>query len=119
MRLRSGSVRHRSGIDGLSFSYSGLSPWDLRPLWAGVSILCINKAQPTSSKLVRTRIKVLLLLYCIFYCDQEDLEAIPCSACVCVDSQCHAANVVIAISFQFLCCFCFLASRIQLNKVRV
>ena len=39
--------------------------------------------------------------------NKEALEAIPCSACVCVDSQRHAANVVTAISFQFLCCFLF------------
>ena len=57
MRLRSGSVRHRSGIDGLSFSYSGLSPWDLHPLWAGVSILCINKAQAAFSNLVRVGLR--------------------------------------------------------------
>ena len=34
--------------------------------------------------------------------NQEALEAIPCSACVCVDSQCHAANVVTAISVVLL-----------------
>ena len=51
--------------------------------------------------------------------NKEDLEAILCSACDCVDSQCYAANVVTAISFQVLCCFRVLASRIQLNQVRV
>ena len=50
--------------------------------------------------------------------NKEALEAIPCSACVCVDSQCCAADVVTAISFQILCHFCVLASRIQLNLVR-
>ena len=29
--------------------------------------------------------------------NKEALEAIPCSACVCVDSQHHAANVVTTI----------------------
>ena len=51
--------------------------------------------------------------------NKEDLEAIPCSACVSVDSQCYAANVVTAIYFQILCHFCVLASRIRLNQVRV
>ena len=51
--------------------------------------------------------------------NKEYLEAIPCSACVYVDCQCYAANVVTAISFQILCQFCVLASRIQLNQVRV
>ena len=50
--------------------------------------------------------------------NKENLEAIPCSACVCVDSQCYAADVVAAVSCQILCCFCVLASRIWLNLVR-
>ena len=37
--------------------------------------------------------------------NKEALEAILCSACVCVDSQCYAADVVAAISCQILCCF--------------
>ena len=49
---------------------------------------------------------------------KEALEAILCSTCVCVDSQCYAADVVAVISCQILCCFCVLASRIQLNLVR-
>ena len=51
--------------------------------------------------------------------NEEALEAIMCSACVCVDSQCYVADVVAAISCQILCCFFSLASRIQLNQVRV
>ena len=51
--------------------------------------------------------------------NKEALEDILCSAFDCVDAQCYAANVVTAIYFQFLCCFRFLASRIQLNQVRV
>ena len=57
VRLRSGLVRHRSGIDGLSFSYNGLSPWDLCPPWDGSPIFCINKAQAASSKLVRVGLR--------------------------------------------------------------
>ena len=60
----------RSGIDGLSFSYSGLSPWDLCPPWAGSLVFCLNKAQATSFKIVRTGIEVLFLLYCC-YCSFE------------------------------------------------
>ena len=60
-----GSVRLQISIDGLSLSCSGLSPWDLHPPWAGSPIFCINRAQITSSKLVRTGIEVLLLLYCV------------------------------------------------------
>ena len=48
--------------------------------------------------------------------NKEALEAILCSECVCVDSQCYATNVVTAISFQFMYCFHFLASRIWLNQ---
>ena len=48
--------------------------------------------------------------------NKEALEAMLCSACICVDSQCYAADVVAAISCQILCCFCALASRIQLNQ---
>ena len=51
--------------------------------------------------------------------NKEDLEAILCSAFDCVDDQCYAADVVAATSCQMLCCFCDLASRIQLNLVRV
>ena len=51
--------------------------------------------------------------------NKESLEAIMCNAFDCVDSQCYAANVVIAISFQIMCRFCVLASRIRLNQVRV
>ena len=60
-----GSVRLQISIDGLSFNYSGLSPWDLRPPYARSPIFCINKDQITSSKLIRTGIEVLLLLYCV------------------------------------------------------
>ena len=62
VRLKSCSVRHKSGIDGLSFSYSGLSPWDLCPLWAGVSILCINKAWLPPFWVSKSWIEELLLL---------------------------------------------------------
>ena len=64
VRLRSGLARHRSGIDGHSFNWFDVSPWDLRPPWAGSPGFCINQAQVASSKLVRTGIEVLLLLYC-------------------------------------------------------
>ena len=40
------------------------------PPWAGSPIFCINKAQAASSKLVRTGIEVLLLLY-YCYCSFE------------------------------------------------
>ena len=51
--------------------------------------------------------------------NKEALEAVLCSACVCVDSQCYAADVVAAISCQIMCCFRVLDSRIHLNQVRV
>ena len=51
--------------------------------------------------------------------NKEDLEAILCSVFDCVDAQCYAADVVVATSCQILCCFSDLASRIQLNLVRV
>ena len=35
--------------------------------------------------------------------NKEYLEAILCTACVFVDSQCYAADVVAAISCQILC----------------
>ena len=63
VRLRSGSVRHRSGIDGLSISIFGLSPWDLRPPGLDL-IFCIYLGTTSSSKLVRTGIEVLLLFDC-------------------------------------------------------
>ena len=47
----------RLGIDGLSFSCSGLSPWDLRPPWDGSPIFCINKFPTASSKLVRVGLR--------------------------------------------------------------
>ena len=82
--------------------------------WAGSPFFCINKAQAASSNLVRAGLRSCC--HCnstiFFIVNQEGLEAILCSACVCVDSQRHAANVVTTISFQFLCCFCFLASSI-------
>ena len=43
-RLSGSSVQLHIGIDGLSFSWSGLSPWDLRPPWDGSPVFCINKA---------------------------------------------------------------------------
>ena len=58
-------LRHRSGIDGLSITIFGLSPWDLRPPWARSPGFCIYPSTAASSKLVRTGIEVLLLLY---YC---------------------------------------------------
>ena len=64
MRLRYGLARHRSGIDGRSFSYSGLSPWDLHPHWAGCPVFVYILAEAPSSKLVRVGLKGLLLKYC-------------------------------------------------------
>ena len=61
----------------------------------------------------------IVIVYWSSCVNKEALEAIPCSACDCVDSQCYAANVVTAFSFQVLCCFHVLASRIRLSQVRV
>ena len=61
VRLRSGSARHRSGIDGLSISIFGLSPWDLHPPWAGSPVFCIYPGTASSSKLVRAGLKGLPL----------------------------------------------------------
>ena len=77
VRLISGSVRHRSGIDGLSIRILGLSPWDLRPPWAGCPVFCIYPGTASSSKLVWIGIEVLFLLYCIVFSlwNKEALEA--------------------------------------------
>ena len=63
VRLISSSVRHRSGIDGLSISIFGLSTSYLCPPWAGSPRFCIYPSTAASSKLVRIGIEVLLLLY--------------------------------------------------------
>ena len=64
VRLRSGSIRHRSGIDELSISGFHLIPWGFAPPWAGSLVFCIYPGTASSSKLVRTGIEVLMLLYC-------------------------------------------------------
>ena len=64
-RLSGSSVQLQIDINGLSFSCSGLSPWDLRPPGLDLLFFFLNKAQAASSKLVRAGIEVLLLLYCV------------------------------------------------------
>ena len=45
-----------------------LSPWELRPLWARVSVFAINKATISSSKLVRVGLKgFLVVIDIVFY----------------------------------------------------
>ena len=64
-----GSVQLQISIDGLSLSYSGLSPWDLRPPWAGSPVLCINKAQAASSKLVRVGLRSCFHCNTAIFCE--------------------------------------------------
>ena len=65
MRLREGLVRHRLGLDWLHMQLQSFSPWELRPPWARFPVFVINKAQFSSSKLVRTELRCCC--YCIVY----------------------------------------------------
>ena len=67
VRLRSSIVRHRLGIDGLSISIFGLSPWDMRPPWAGFPVSCIYPGTASSSKLVRTGLRCCCSCTVLFF----------------------------------------------------
>ena len=74
-----------------------------------ISFFCINKAQITSSKLVRTRIEVLLLLYCVivYYSRIKKLwrQDLWCNAL-------HVWMVIVKCLWGIICviyhCFCWL-----------
>ena len=57
MRLRSGSIRHRLGIDELSIIWFHLIPWGIAPPWAWWPVICIYPGTASSSKLVRTGLR--------------------------------------------------------------
>ena len=68
VRLRSDSVRLRSSSTSL-MQLQSLSPWELRTLWARVSVFAINKAQfPPFQAIVRVGLKGLLVVIdTVFY----------------------------------------------------
>ena len=103
--LSSASDKHWLNLPHLQWSIS----LGFAPPWVGSPIFCINKAQITSSKLVRTGIEVLFLLYyvIVYYYGIKKLwrQDIWCNAL-------HVWMVIVKCLWGIICviyhCFCWL-----------